>query len=520
MSLMDWEYSIHRPAVTSSSPLSRAILAGCAYVNLVYIGLWQVLFQYNSVDAFFLRISRRDFLAIALNILLAGSALGFGATALARREFRGRALLGDVLCLTLLLPLANVLRQALRLTPDDAGRWIGALPRGLLPGVFAAGLVGLVLVCGFRPGWLARSCGRLLLLASPFVALTLGRALWIVGTTNLAQFRDRPEVTPPAAPPAPGAQPRVVIVVFDELDYRLTFGVDRPSRPLPAFERLRQESLSADSARAPAENTNESMPGMLTGIPVQALIPRGVRAGALRFCGADVDTDLDSLTTLFERAQAAGFRSGLAGWNVPFCRTGLGAGLAQCRWWPSGIHLGVEEPLIPTMLHQWLSVSPMNSRAIHQVRHWQMQAEAQRMVADSTLGLVVLHLAVPHYPWIFDDETERFTWRSFGPAGYRGNVRLADADLGAIRRELETSGLRPRTTLIVTSDHAWRTASSLDGGSDPRVPFLLHFPGDTRSNVLAVPIQTVHTGDLALAILRGEVGSASDAVAWFRRRGE
>ncbi len=335
-------------------------------------------------------------------------------------------------------------------------------------------------------------------------------------TADLARFQDLPR------PEQPGraAVRRVVLVVFDELDYRLTFGSAQPARPLPAFERLRRESLSAEDATPPAANTNESMPGLLTGTPVEALIAHGTRRGAVRFVGATGETDLDSMTTIFARAGAMGFRSGLVGWNIPYCRTGLGAGLAACAWWPSGPLLGVPESLGQTMLHQWLSVSPWNSRAMHDIRHREMQDAALTLVADSTLSFVLLHLPVPHYPWIFDEGVGAITWQSFGPQGYRGNVRLADHDLDEIRRGLDSSPGAGRTTLIVTSDHPWRRSAELDGGSDPRVPFLLHFPGAREAMTLTGPINTTRTGELVLAILRGEVGTGHQAAAWFEARGQ
>lgn len=488
-------------------------------MNLTFIGLWQTLLQYQSTDAFYLRLSRTDFLAIGLNTLLAGSLLGLAARALTRCQGRAGLLVRDALTLALLVPLLNILRQALRLTPDDAGRWLGALPTWSLAVAALVGLVTLTMLCALRPGLVGRSGGQLMLLASPFLLLNLGRLVWIIGTADLEQFRDRSLATAPANSANPAPRPRVLVVVFDEMDYRLTLGSGRVPRALPELEALERTSISASDARAPAGNTNESMPGLLIGEAVQALVPSGIRTGSLRLAGGQ-EADLDSLSTMFARAQALGVTSGLVGWNIPYCRTGLAAGLSRCHWWPSGLHLGTEEPLGATMLHQWVSVAPWNSRAIHQLRHAQIQREALTLVGDSTLGLVVLHLLVPHYPWIYDEAHEEFTLKSFGPRGYRGNLKLADRDLGTIRATLTRSGLEPRTILIVTSDHAWRSSAELDGQSDARVPWLVHWPGATDAVTISAPVQTAHTGDLALAILAGQVRSAESAYVWLSARSE
>src|SRR2546423_46880 len=57
--------------------------------------------------------------------------------------------------------------------------------------------------------------------------------------------------------PAPRAQParslrRVVWLMFDELDQRITFEARPPGLELPELDRLRRESLYADAARPPA----------------------------------------------------------------------------------------------------------------------------------------------------------------------------------------------------------------------------------------------------------------------------
>ena len=60
----------------------------------------------------------------------------------------------------------------------------------------------------------------------------------------------------PLAPRAPQhSLPRVVWIVFDELDYRLSFP-DRPSNlAMPHFDQLRAESIFAANAIPPANNT-------------------------------------------------------------------------------------------------------------------------------------------------------------------------------------------------------------------------------------------------------------------------
>ena len=54
-------------------------------------------------------------------------------------------------------------------------------------------------------------------------------------------------------PPGPvhEGQPRVVWIIFDEADYRMIFEQRPASLEMPEFDRLREESLSANNAISP-----------------------------------------------------------------------------------------------------------------------------------------------------------------------------------------------------------------------------------------------------------------------------
>jgi hypothetical protein len=69
--------------------------------------------------------------------------------------------------------------------------------------------------------------------------------------------------------------------------------------------------------------------------------------------------------------------------------------------------------------------------------------------------------------------------------------------------------------VLVTADHGWRAADLYDGRVDHRVPFLLKAPGASRAVVVGTPLDTVVTGDLLLAILRGEIVDTERAGRWM-----
>jgi len=145
-------------------------------------------------------------------------------------------------------------------------------------------------------------------------------------------------------------------------------------------------------------------------------------------------------------------------------------------------------------------------------------ADALAFIADPSLDLVVLHLAPPHYPWIYDAVMRRYTLMGFGAKGYVGNLALADATLGEIRAAVRSSGRETATTLVVTSDHPWRQSRSLDGRADPRVPLLVRLAGDAHADTLHARLNTVLLGDFVLATLGGEIRSSTDLARWFSDR--
>ncbi len=473
-------------------PAAWRFLAGASAANLSLTCVWGVLFQYRSPDAFFLMMAPRDVVAVCLNVGLGGAAAVAIGAALDRwrsglwLRTAGVGVLGVVTC------LGNGLRQGLHLAPGMAGGDLGL-------GLIAMALLGLGVCWLLNPEGLLRWSARLMLMLSPFLLLTVPRSLWIGTAGGLVErFGDSPRRTPFTA-----GRPvhRVVWVIFDELDYRLAFASRPPGVLLPAFDRLKEESLSADSAWPPASNTNESLPGSLTGIRVGLTEGVTAREGRLQLQSDSGWVSTDSVTTVFQRARALHANSAMVGWNLPYCRSGLGSGLVRCLWSPSGLTLGLTESLVGTMWRQWVAASLVNSRVIYRTRLTRLVQEGLRQVADSALDLVVLHLPIPHQPWVFDAGTGRFTLFRFSSSGYLDNLVLADRILARIRLALEDSRLGPRTALLLTSDHAWRESSGFDGRSDPRVPFLIHLPWAPKSVVVARPFNAIQAGGIALALL-------------------
>jgi hypothetical protein len=307
----------------------------------------------------------------------------------------------------------------------------------------------------------------------------------------------------------------VVLIVFDELDYRIAFESRPAGVELPGFDSLRQSGMFALAAESPGPNTSESMISYLIGRRVLHTVGAGPRTAEVLLQGELGRRSLDSLTpTLMQRVRRRSENAALVGWTVPYCRTVLGKDLVDCHYWPAGNHLGVREDWFSTMVHQWSTALPCGGRLIHLVRFRQMMA-ALAAAADPGLQVVLLHLPVPHDPWIYSGSHDRIGLTEVGPRGYLANLELADQALRKLRAAIRVAGLESRTTLIVTADHSWRRSARFDGKHDPRVPFIVWYDGSSQLDCPA-GFNTVVTGDLILTLANLRLAS-SDICGWLGR---
>jgi arylsulfatase A-like enzyme len=135
------------------------------------------------------------------------------------------------------------------------------------------------------------------------------------------------------------------------------------------------------------------------------------------------------------------------------------------------------------------------------------------------MGLVLIHLPVPHPPAIYD--RHRGVVSAEGKTRYIDSVSLADRTLGLLRHALEDAGLWDRTALLVTADHGWRVqmwrgdaewtpeeeiASHTDTSGPP---FILRLPGKNTERLYAKPFNTLVTREIIVGILKGTVTASS-----------
>jgi hypothetical protein len=502
------------------------IFACISLGNLSFLQIWNGLLFYDQEQSFFLHRlpPATQYLSASLGVILLG-AIFFGLLRFARWIHRrwGSLLVAPLLFPMILLP-ASVAGIALSNNYADLRvHLIAALGLKGIVLIFAIGLLGFVYLLTQIGGRAARIALLIVAQFAVLFPLEIGESIRRIKEARPADYQDRPLA---GIENVPAARPRVVWIVFDELDYRLLFP-DRPSSVrMPEFDRLRAQALNATDARSPARDTSISMPSLLTGR--QFVRTKGSGPVTLYTEGSGVSSmePLDVHSTVFSDVRKWGGNVAVVGWYLPYCRM-FSDSLSACSWYDNGNLLNITgDGVAQNLVNQARSLfesslfSPFGQSLTlkHAIRMVQdFRRDALSAIANPAFDLVFLHYPVPHAPHPYDRFNRTFTRSNAGFEGYSDSLALADLLLGEVRAEMTRLDLWDSATILVTSDHPYRESTHLDGKSDPRVPFLMKFPGQNTSVVYSGLLHTLVTRELLESVFRGEVSSPKDAVEWFCR---
>jgi hypothetical protein len=346
---------------------------------------------------------------------------------------------------------------------------------------------------------------------------------------------------------------RAVWIVFDELDERLLFD-RRPDRiQTPEFDRFRSEAVSADHAIPPARETLLSMPSFLLGESIkkveldtsQLLFEDGNGASLNNFAKQE---------NIFRRVRAAGFNTAVAGWYLPYCRL-IGSDVSDCAWASLGPAVVCAERLIHrrafldklAFMVRWqarltfpdlvasrvMDATPddLLGRRLQNIRAMELVMQnGIRMLRNPKLNFILLHVPAPHPPGFWNSRLHRFV---VADADYLDNYELADEVLGRFRKTLEGLGAWDNTTVLVTSDHSYRTGLWIEQGvwnaetatvsgsrQYPYVPFLLKLPSQRTPYGYRREFNNRVSGDLLLKILAGNINTPQEATGWMDQQVE
>ena len=216
-------------------------LVAASWANVALLDTWQGLFDPTRSSAMGGRPSAEVYWTAVLVVLLAATIGALAARMRGRVPRRVRVPIGDVALLAALLSLCLMLWRVnggTLATVHSILRSMGANER--LGASLATLLGGSLVVRHWRR--CMRAGRRFFLVLSPFLVVTLGRASIAV---SRADFVELDKTVPSRGIVEPRAGPRVIIVVFDELDYTYAFSARPAQVHLPAFDQLRNGRRSA-----------------------------------------------------------------------------------------------------------------------------------------------------------------------------------------------------------------------------------------------------------------------------------
>ncbi|HEY7492669.1 MAG TPA: hypothetical protein VIH59_16360, partial [Candidatus Tectomicrobia bacterium] len=486
-------------------------------VTLIYIAHFRVLLFASKEDAYYLPVYGFLDYIISLVFMLGLSILCFLAIRFIRKIAHPalNLLASFLVFLALLNPVCFVVVSIMGEVPGViAYRIVHSL--SIMPGIvkIAIGILVLIgVVVSIRCYWqLFRAIRMLFVITSPFAALVMLQLSWHAITSltmnNDPSTGDRPRVASLAAEARRVSDAsRVLVLVFDDLDYRVLF----PERPafvrLPEFDKLSRQALNFTNALSLSTQTLIAIPTLLVGKPVHESTIVDGETLMLHFGNSEDSRSLSALPNLFSEAQKSGKTLSIAGTYHPYCRL-FGGLYKEClqEWRRHPFHWGGKE-LLARVQSEFLAAFPYPNGNVERV--WSYGVILQRvkeMVSRFDVNLIFLHILLPHRPIIFDAKRGSMTPFNFSPMGYFDNLVLTDNFLGEIRRAMESAGLWDGTAVLVTTDHPWRNAAErYDGKRDRRLPMLLKMSGQKESMVYEKQFSPEHVKDLVLSILAERV---------------
>jgi hypothetical protein len=477
--------------------------------------------------------------ALLLNVLLLASVFLVGIYLLTRFGGVYGHKVGQVLFLLVFLRACNHIRTQFESLRTTNLRLVFGRPGYVVLVSLVIFGIGLALA-RYKLDGVTRACALILLVLSPFGIIGITQATWLAITYGQMVSRDRPLARSFDHPD--NARPRVLWLIFDEMGEQLAFASRPANLNMPEFDRMRTESLFATNAFPPAGHTSQSIPALLTGELISSVRPVSPREVMLTISDSEAASGWSTHADLFSDARALRLNTALIGWYNPYCRV-IEDRLTSCSWEPASqridstklsIHKNLIRqdedllnliPFIPTRWKRLPAPEGRNIGSEHLADYLTILGQAEEAVANMKFDLLFVHMPVPHPPWIYNRSTREVT--AAEASGYLGNLALADIALGRLRKRLEETGAWDRTSIVISSDHWWRSDYWRDRipqtadqpvqaeKVDHRVPFIIRLAGQKKMLTYDSPFNTVLTRGLIREVLSGKISQPDDVAMWL-----
>ena len=483
----------------------RRLLAGGVAVVLLgggYLGL--ALEPYNRYALLF---SGRDTVALILGLAGVALATAAGLHALARStDGRSDRWLAPWFSFFAVLAVFNF-RPALRLALLPHAPWLSGSVYYLL--IWTLG--GLLTAAGYfwpRMGKGASVGWRSSVYLWPLLPILVFNLLWA----------PRWEIAGPRpselGPRAAGRGAPVVVVVLDMIGYEDAFApAGQVREELPQLAAFARTATVFHRARSPGDETGRSLPGLLLQeevgiVGLRRNEARWAPAGAMDRPARRAEEFAAALPYAFARA---GYRRLLIGYYLPYAAIMPGAfdAVLADSYYGAALGPGAGSGWANAFLHQWVRFATESKDPLSAVakqlgvldalygRYYRnlnaaVHAEGLRYLREdlSPGDFAVLHLPVPHQPYVYAADGGPSRFGDLDPAGYPGQLVYADRLFGGWMQALRESGRWDESWVVVLSDHGphFRDYSGTPDGKR-HVPLLVKAPGQNDRRNVNEPIR-------------------------------
>lgn len=308
--------------------------------------------------------------------------------------------------------------------------------------------------------------------------------------------------------------PRVVWVIFDEMDFQIAFSERVSGLKLPTFDRFIDQSIFAENAFPPSNKTALSLPALIDGRVISRVSEIGNDKLQITYQDTDETVEWGSRPNVFSRARTLGLNSALIGEYLPYSRL-IGKDLSYCNWY--SFYPDYVSPVDTLSANIWSQLlftflGPAKNYIQRKNAFSKILDNSLSLVTDPSYNLVMIHFPVPHGPHFY-----KTPWWERSARGYLNSLTLADETLKQLWNALDNKNLWDNTTVIVTSDHWLREHKKYFDfkENDFRIPFIVKLANQKDHISYKHAFNTFNTQELVLAILRKEIIKPEDVVKWL-----
>jgi Sulfatase len=498
-----------------------------SFANLALLRVWTELFGFSEQDAFEMKSlpPSSHYAACLLSLVVIAVFIWLVIRQTSRSSSAGwvSSVLFLFACAIPLNAVRDVLgSQRFPLLRFSVVRMLGPTRVALIGFVFVL-LAGAIAIFFARP--LCRFVFLFLLVSSLFTLSNVAKALWRL--THTPQQLDTGLESRSLQKRSENYQDRIVWIVFDELDERLTFE-DRPAGlELPELDRFRKSSVYASAVEEAGGDTIPAVPAMITGRPITGYRELGPSRLGLRFEGSKDYVDLGTTDDVFYRASNLGSNVGIVGWGIPYCRI-FASELQRC-WWCESVRPdnSIRGALLPATVDGLRSLFETQQFSIFGqsiclrqqiVNYLSLTRQAEGLAADSNINFAFLHMHGAHPPHVFDRKRRDFTLANRPLEGYTDSLALCDNTLGRLKLAMQKAGLWESSIVLVTSDHHSRSSRTFDGKLDHRIVFMVKLAGQHDGLTFAQSISAIVSADLVTTLLHGGLHEPGEVANWMSKR--